>query len=1153
MRIQDLKGVRMIAGRVRPVDSEQKLQAGSAKVEFGSISGVYDVIVGGTLVNVRTQDSKLRGSLDHFLSVCPARLAVLQAPGKDGSFELRVYAFNGAVEEFGTIQVGIDERIEATARRKGLRFKDAKDLKRVLADRFALRVSDGDGDIFFVFSAGPSARGDFEDIDTQRVSPGQQKPAGDAAPERPDVPDPKCRCFCIHGDRLRLPVEFRAKDASSRAFFASSLMGQGSRDSDNALRLARGTLEFCDYTKTGSVSALMKGMMSSLTAKKESYLRQWDVYGDREGELLLQRARSVGVLHHSSAEGLSGGIKLFYDKPLPEDLSENDELLFPKSIPDYLRNPSLTWEGYRQSLEEDFFQKGKRGTPVDRESEHVAKIKRMSSRSLVVDLPEPPDVMHAVLSIEGDKIQIERRMGARVKVQEGRSANPLLGALIEENAELPCIPRPTNHKPLTPFVREKVFSYDPTERQVKAIKVALNTPDIALIQGPPGTGKTTVITAIIERLNEICDKTDNIKGQILVTGFQHDAVENIVSRLRINSLLSLKFGKRSGELVSGSDVAAERLGHWCQDITAEVRKRNPTIRQTEHERRLQEMLELYSVSPSLGHALSLLKEIMALSPTLLSVDVQEKAQSMMKALENDPLENDPAVRSRLAAVRALRVKPEAFADDGPARASLLLAKMSDELLPPERERLIRAVSWRPGQELSFLSDLKEFKLRMLEHLSPKPAFAVEKPRVEILNLVSEVKAGLSSRARNGKNRTLAILADYLHELENNLYGVMAAVADYNFVYAATCQQAEGSPIRRAKRRNARFSPNEQPLTYDTVIVDEAARTSPRDLLIPMVQATKRIILVGDHRQLPHHIDEAVARALERGEDDELYNTDFIKQSMFQYLFKRLEDLEERDGIQRTVKLDVQFRMHPLLGKFVSDQFYYSEKPDGAFDERFKSRLKAGKFVHGLPGADKKAAAWLDVPLGKERRSHSKSRYRDAEVGAISNQLKDWIDSPVGLKLSFGVISFYREQANRIFKALSKHGMTTKNLKGMWEVSKEYRFLPDEQGETTDEERLRIGTVDSFQGMEFDVVFLSMVRSRKMPEDPPRNESKRAKLHRRLFGHLMSPNRLCVSMSRQKKLLVVVGDSSMVKHKLAEEAVPALCSFYRICEEEGLML
>ena len=71
--------------------------------------------------------------------------------------------------------------------------------------------------------------------------------------------------------------------------------------------------------------------------------------------------------------------------------------------------------------------------------------------------------------------------------------------------------------PLSPFVKSKIFTHDPTSTQVKAIDIALNTPDIAIIQGPPGTGKTTVITAIIERLNEIADKRKDVKGQVLVT------------------------------------------------------------------------------------------------------------------------------------------------------------------------------------------------------------------------------------------------------------------------------------------------------------------------------------------------------------------------------------------------------------------------------------------------------------------------------------------------------------------------------------------------------------------------------------------------------------------------------------------------------------
>jgi superfamily I DNA and/or RNA helicase len=72
-------------------------------------------------------------------------------------------------------------------------------------------------------------------------------------------------------------------------------------------------------------------------------------------------------------------------------------------------------------------------------------------------------------------------------------------------------------------------------------------------------------------------------------------------------------------------------------------------------------------------------------------------------------------------------------------------------------------------------------------------------------------------------------------------------------------------------------------------------------------------------------------------------------------------------------------------------------------------------------------------------------------------------------LSFGVISFYKAQADRIREQLKR----------------------EFGGAADDEKKIRVGTVDSFQGMEFDVVFLSMVRVMPSPAEidrSKRNES-----------------------------------------------------------------
>jgi len=127
-------------------------------------------------------------------------------------------------------------------------------------------------------------------------------------------------------------------------------------------------------------------------------------------------------------------------------------------------------------------------------------------------------------------------------------------------------------------------------------------------------------------------------------------------------------------------------------------------------------------------------------------------------------------------------------------------------------------------------------------------------------------------------------------------------------------------------------------------------------------------------------------------------------------------------------------------------------------------------------------------------------------------MKQWLDSDAGKNLSFGVISFYSEQVNCIKDELVKCGVAEIPKKdNNFEIVSKYKFI--EQSKSSDkgsEERIKIGSVDSFQGMEFDVVFLSVVRTNRS------NNIKKGKITEKIkrstFGHLVSKNRLCVSMS-----------------------------------------
>lgn len=1118
---------------IKPEISGESLNTGVGRIAPGNGGETYKLRIEGKQWNVLLRDASAGKDLNFYLKRGCAHFADVTQVTKDGSALVKIVFFNGEIVEIGDVEIGIDERIEKTAKRNGIRFNGAEELGRVLNEKCKISVGDED---FFLIMSGPSAKADFEAVNQE----------DEDSPDSQAVVQDKYREFSIYGERVRIPVERRNVDKTKDIFFATKAIFKDNQKSDGALRLARGTVVFSDYTKTGRIRALAAGAMSQLTKEAGSFLKQWDEYGAIEGEMLLARAKAVGRIDYHGTEKTSKGVKFFISS-LPDHLFDGDEIEITSEEPLYLQNPGLTWKEYSKALEDEFTSKrdqNKNGTDNNAPAVY-ASILNLSKTSIELDLSSIPDgEMFLILSINGDKIQIERRMRARSAILEGRCANPLLGLLIEEAGTLPDIQRVTKLKPLTRFVKEKIFSKNPpTDKQVEAIDVALNTPDIALIQGPPGTGKTTVVTAIVERLNEEFDKTQSIRGQILVSGFQHDAVENIVSRLSVNALPVVKFGRRSGDSEFTEDAVTEKINKWCSNLVENIRNKNPQIAQTEDQVRLAELFVAYSLCPSKNNTINLMERILELPRHVISEEITNGAKEILKSLHAELKPNDS---STLRLIRALRVGETAFEDDGAARAVDLLDKIEDESTNLALNVLKKAARWRSDKPLNFLTELRELKESLLYRYLPSPDFRIDKVRADVVELKNRVSS-LLEKELTSTNKRDAILAEFLHELEDNPDGVREAIEDYNFVYAATTQQAVGSHIIRSKNKFIRYDQRPEMVKYDTVIIDEAARVSPRDLLIPMALAEKRIILVGDHRQLPHIVDEDIVRVVEEklGDKDKT-ESDYVRESMFSYLKSRLLKLDQEQGYKpgRVVSLDAQYRTHPLLGDFVSNNFYRK------YNEGYRSPLSEHLFQQLLPGIEKKAAVWIDVPnsTGQEEKDGF-SRKRIAEAHVIAKYVNKWINSEEGAGLNFGVISFYKAQELAIYKALQKYDITERAQDGAWQISQEYRFL--ENGE----ERLRIGTVDAFQGMEFDIIFLSMVRTqnRQRLDNWIKHESDYKKIQIGTFGHLMSENRLCVSMSRQKRVLAIVGDGELVKTQVAVDAVPALKNFYDLCNEQGVIL
>ncbi|OLQ79164.1 hypothetical protein BIT28_02180 [Photobacterium proteolyticum] len=1180
---------------VKPLSKALPVEVGDiGRLTISSRTQRLQLVIKGQLASIECRHLGIEKDIVLQLSRRNSNLVqvVGESTSKEGEqgIELGISFFNGEVIEFGELDISLDGVILGQATK--LDFGDNfSDVHQSLLSGCQLLQDDLDPEYFYLPAILGSAALDELNRVHELLKIEKQNQPNDIKEsitndELLDSQQSLVHNMVLLGSGFQLAIT-EQKNIDFNFLAAKKLVQRVNPAPGFAVRLIRAKLKFTDMDNVVRLQTLASQQMKELAEKEQGYLNVWDKYGDLEGETLLRKARDVAVIEctpdNSIFDPKEKGLEVSVGRDLRKLLKAGDclELVNPENLPNYLAGPELSWSDYStEKLVEYQKKKGispvlnpwgavakpsDDGNDVDDQNEGQEKKKSINNKecmafdpikilkvnadTLVIDIQDLPDRAYSlVYSMLGDQIQIERRMSARVNIQNGTSAMPNLGVLIEEDGTL----LPRNKKPqikaLTSFVKEKIFpKHPPTMMQEKAISVALNTPDIAIIQGPPGTGKTTVITAIIERLNQESAKDKQVTGSILVSGYQHDAVENLMSRLSINNLPAIKFGKRSGQ-TEASTATAVKIDHWREQTAQRSLDKNPDLKLSQSYLTLERDYRRYLKTPSDGLALQMIKVV----KEFISGKTDVPFLSQIDALHEELTQQSSNSVEMLPYVRALRVTEVGFKDDGSARAAMLKTKLQPFFEAGDKEQreilelLTLASIWKASDPLSFLAELKEMKLDLLTRYAPIVQLKTPKVRKDVTRCMKRCLEWIPLND-NRITEQNQVISEYLAHLEGSSKEVHDTIAEYNVVYGATTQQAEGIAIRQAKVEGKGL------MRYDTIIVDEAARTSPRDLMIPMVQAENRIILVGDHRQLPHMVDETVIKKMKEmeivQEGDQSIEEDHLKHSMFQYLFSRLQQLEKQDGIKRTITLDAQFRSHPLLGQFASEQFY---QPYG---EAYQSPLPAKLFDQQLQGIESKAALWLDVPYSeqtKERRNQAKSRYRVLEAEKIAEQVKIWIDSEQGKDLSFGVISFYKAQVQEVFKALAKYGITeqieTENSKD-WVISQDYAMLYDQQGKPL-EERLRIGTVDSFQGMEFDVVLLSMVRTQSAREVMLK-QVESPKDQQNVFGHLMSKNRLCVSMTRQKKALVVVGDAALVQTALAKQAIPELQAYHQLCCSDEL--
>jgi len=259
------------------------------------------------------------------------------------------------------------------------------------------------------------------------------------------------------------------------------------------------------------------------------------------------------------------------------------------------------------------------------------------------------------------------------------------------------------------------------------------------------------------------------------------------------------------------------------------------------------------------------------------------------------------------------------------------------------------------------------------------------------------------------------------------------------------------------------------LVFDVVVIDEASQATEPSCLIPIIHGRK-IVMSGDHKQLPPTILNPEAEPI-----------------LSKTLFERL--IESYPSNSRLLR--IQYRMNEKIMGF-SSKFFYGGKLIA--DESVKNRTLESLGIKNTPAFEYPLKDILspDEPLVLVDTSEIPERFERQRPGSTSrenvleaNIVCTIVDGFLKMKIppeEIGVITPYDDQVDLLKRMIKS-------------------------------EKIKVSSVDGFQGREKEIIILSLVRSNK----------------RKDVGFLMDERRLNVSLTRAKGKLVIIGDFSTLSH------------------------
>lgn len=299
-------------------------------------------------------------------------------------------------------------------------------------------------------------------------------------------------------------------------------------------------------------------------------------------------------------------------------------------------------------------------------------------------------------------------------------------------------------------------------------------------------------------------------------------------------------------------------------------------------------------------------------------------------------------------------------------------------------------------------------------------------------------------------------------------------------------------------------------TFDVVIIDEVSKATPPELLLPILKSRK-IILVGDHRQLPPLFGENERTYKEMVEDAKDNDDEEAKQLLTEDNFHKYEKMvtasvfkEYFETAHHNIKHSLleQFRMHTEIMNVIN-RFYENRLKSGFSPELEKSKKNHGITIKASNGFNfinpHKHAYWIDSSslvingqteyIAELKEVRSTSTYNIIELYMSVELLKKldafYAENNMDKKVHVGVICLYQLQVNKIRKMI-------KNIS--------FKCIS-----------VDVNTVDRFQGKEKEIIIANLVRTRSNS------------------NHVTAFERINVAFSRAQKALFVLGNAQYFKN------------------------